>query len=72
MRHIERQRHRQRETQASCGEPDAGLHPETPGSQPELKAGAPPLSPQAAPQFIIKVSSEGPHSICTLIFKKAV
>ena len=34
-----RQRHRQRERekQAPCREPDAGLHPGTPGSRPELQ-----------------------------------
>ena len=35
--HRERQRHRQREKQAPCGELNAGLHPRTPGSQPEPK-----------------------------------
>ena len=45
-RHRERQRHRQ-EQQAPCMEPDVGLDPGTPGSRPESKAGAPPLSPQA-------------------------
>ena len=38
--HRERQRYRQREKQAPCGEPDAGLDPGTPGSQPEPKADA--------------------------------
>ena len=42
--HRERQRHRQREKQAPCEKPDEGLHPRTPGSQPELKADAQPLS----------------------------
>ena len=42
----ERLRHRQREKQAPCGEPDAGLDPRTPGSRPELKADAQPLSHQ--------------------------
>ena len=37
-RHRKRQRHRQRERQASCGEPDMGLHPRTLGSQSETKA----------------------------------
>ena len=32
-----RQRHRQREKQAPSGEPDEGLDPSTPGSQPEPK-----------------------------------
>ena len=36
----ERQRHRQREKQASCREPHAGLDPQTPGSRPGPKAGA--------------------------------
>ena len=35
-RHREGQRHRQREKQAPCGEPDVGLDPRTPGSRPEL------------------------------------
>ena len=39
-RQRERQRHRQREKQAPCREPDVGLDPRTPGSQPELKADA--------------------------------
>ena len=39
-RHRARQRHRQREKQASCREPDVGLDPRTVGSRPELKAGA--------------------------------
>ena len=33
----ERQRLRQKEKQASCGEPHVGLDPRTPGSDPELK-----------------------------------
>ena len=50
-RERERQRHRQREKQAPCGEPDVGLDPGTPGSRPELKADAPPLSHPGVPQF---------------------
>ena len=40
MRDIERgrQRHRQREKQAPCREPDVGLHPGSPGSHPGLQA----------------------------------
>ena len=34
----ERQRHRQREKQAPCREPDMGLDPRSPGSCPGLKA----------------------------------
>ena len=41
MRDTERegavQRHGQREEQAPCREPDAGLDPGSPGSHPELK-----------------------------------
>ena len=41
MRDTEReggQRHRQREKQAPCREPDMGLGPQSPGSHPGLKA----------------------------------
>ena len=41
----ERQRHKQREKQAPCKKPNAGLDPRTLGSRPEPKADAPPLSP---------------------------
>ena len=37
-REGKRQRHREREKQALCREPDVGLDPHTPGSRPELKA----------------------------------
>ena len=40
----ERQRHRQREKQAPCREPNVGLDPRTPGSRPGLKAGTKLLS----------------------------
>ena len=36
-RHIQRQRHRQREKQPPLGEPDVGLEPRTPQSYPEPK-----------------------------------
>ena len=39
----------EREKQASCREPDAGLKPRTPESQPELKADAQLLSHPGAP-----------------------
>ena len=52
----ERQRHRQREKQAPCREPDVGLDPSTPGSLPELKADAQPLSHPGVP---VEVTSEG-------------
>ena len=38
--HRETQRHRQREKQAPCREPDVGLNPGSPGSHPGLKADA--------------------------------
>ena len=47
MRGTERQRHRQREKQSLP--PDAELDPKTPGSQPEPKADAQPLSHSGAP-----------------------
>ena len=53
MRDTERQRHRQSEKQVPCGEPDVGLDPRTPGSQPELKADAQPLSPPGIPPGLI-------------------
>ena len=43
------QRHRQREKQGPCREPDVGLDPQTPESCPELKAGAKPLSHPGIP-----------------------
>ena len=50
-RERERQRHRQRENQDPHREPDVGLDPRTPGSWPEPKADAQPLSHPGAPQF---------------------
>ena len=44
----ERQRHRQRE-QAPCREPNVGFDPRTPGSHPEPKADAQPLSNPGIP-----------------------
>ena len=48
----QRQRHRQRENQAPCMKPDVGLNPGTPGSHPEPKADAQPLSHPGVPVFI--------------------
>ena len=45
----ERGRNRQREKQASCGEPDMGLYPGTPALCPGPKAGAKPLSHPGIP-----------------------
>ena len=44
MRDTQRQRYRQREKQAPCGEPNVGLGPWTLGSHPEPEADAQPLS----------------------------
>ena len=49
-REREMQRHRQREKQAPCREPDVGLNPGSPGSHPELKAGAKLLSHPGIPR----------------------
>ena len=38
MRDTQRQRHRQREKEAPCGEPNVVLDPRTSGSHPEPKA----------------------------------
>ena len=38
MRDTERQRHRQKEKQAPCREPDVGLDPRSPGSHPGRQA----------------------------------
>ena len=50
-RERERQRDRPREKQASCWKPDMGLDPRTPGSHPESKADAQPLSHPGVPCF---------------------
>ena len=41
---------RQREKEAPCGEPDAGLDPGIPGSPPDLKADTQPLSHPGIPE----------------------
>ena len=48
MRNTERQRHRQRKKQVPRGEPDSGLNTRTPGSTPEPKSDAQPLSHPSA------------------------
>ena len=49
-RHIEKQRHRQREKQAPCRESDVGLDPRIPGSHHrEPKADTQPLSHPGVP-----------------------
>ena len=55
----ERQRHRLREKQAPCGEPDVGLDSRTLGSCPEPKADTQPLNHPGAPRnkfFCISMS----------------
>ena len=47
----ERQRHRQRQKQAPCRESNVGLGPGTPGSHPEPKADAQPLSHLGGPSI---------------------
>ena len=44
MRDTQREAETQREKQAPCEEPNVGLNPRTPGSQPEPKADVQPLS----------------------------
>ena len=52
MRETERQRHRQRqEKQAPCKDLDVGLNPGHPGSHPEPKADAQPLSHPSIPKI---------------------
>ena len=43
MRDTEKEAETQREKQAPCRVPNAGLDPRTPGSHPELKADAQPV-----------------------------
>ena len=52
MRDTKRERHRQREKQAPCREPDVGLDPRTPGSCPGPKAGAQLLSHPGIPRNV--------------------
>ena len=49
MRDTQKQRRRQREKQAPQGGPNMELDPRTPGSHPEPKAEAQPLSPPGVP-----------------------
>ena len=55
MRDTERewQRHRLKEKQAPCKEPDVGLEPENPGSCPDPKAEAQTLSHSGIPRFVV-------------------
>ena len=51
--HRERPRHRQREKQALCRKPGAGLNPRDLGSHPEQKADAQPLCPSIWSCYIL-------------------
>ena len=53
MRDTQWQRHRQREKQDPCWEPDAGLNPRTLGSQPKPKADTQPAEPPRCPCTLI-------------------
>ena len=53
----ERQRHRQREKQAPCWEPEVGLDPRTPGSNPEPKADALTAEPPRHPSFFFLIAN---------------
>ena len=70
MRDTQRQRHKQREKQASCRKPDVGLDPGTPGSWPEPKADAHPLSHPGvlSTSFFLRLRTipcvVGPCSVC--------
>ena len=55
MRDTERQRHRQREKQAPCREPDVELDPGSPGSGPGLKVVPNCLDTWAAPRCHILI-----------------
>ena len=54
---MRQQRHRQRENQVPCREPDAGLDPGTLGSRPELKADAQPPSHPGVPVSFINLKN---------------
>ena len=47
------ERHREREKQAPCREPDVGLNSGTPGSRPRPRAGAKLLSHPSVPRLCI-------------------
>ena len=51
-------RHRQREKQAPCREPDVGLDPETPGSRPGPKAGTKPPSHPGIPDVLFILTTD--------------
>ena len=63
-RHREWQKHKQREKQAPCGEPNVGLDPRIPGSHHRPKADAQPLSHPGAPNSVFDfgvLAASEPH-----------
>ena len=50
-------RHREREKQAPGREPDVGLHPGSPGSRPEPKADAQPVTHPGVPEMALYISN---------------
>ena len=59
MRDAEREvETQQRERQAPCREPNAGLDPRIQGSHPELKADAQPLSQPGAPVWMLPIGKK--------------
>ena len=58
------------ETQAEgeAGEPDVGIDPKTPGSQPELNADAQPLSHPGAPSKVFQIQVHCIYSYSSFIF----
>ena len=65
-RERERQTHKLREKQASCGELDAGLDPRTPGSCPEPKADTQPLSHRYFKMWQVVRKTKGESSTCQI------
>ena len=69
-RHRKRQKHRQREKQVPCWEPDMGLDPRSPKSWPKPKAGTQPLSHPGAPgaqSSLCGVVLYKPRSLCQIV-----
>ena len=56
MRERSRDTGRGRSRLPACGEPDVGLDPRTPGSCPEPKTDAQPLSPPGVPKSFFKIT----------------
>ena len=49
-------RHRQKKKKAPHEEPNGGLNPRAPGSQPEPKADAQPLNHPGAPKYLFLIA----------------